>query len=150
MINQTTEPTVRQNDPATGITVNKTTTANIPFLEWVMAIIGLVIVTGAISYLVYKGLTEKKTPPQILLKVDSITITGTNYLVQVKAINQGGETVKELMIEGTLNSKGTVIETSTITFDYVPAKSEQMGGLFFTSDPHSLKMQLRALGYEQP
>ena len=150
MINQTTEPTVQQNDPATGITANKTTTTNIPFLEWVVAIIGLMIVTGAISYLVYQGLTEKKTPPQILLKVDSITITGTNYLVQVKAINQGGETVKELMIEGTLKSKGSMIETSTITFDYVPAKSERMGGLIFTDDPRTLTLQLRALGYEQP
>ncbi len=150
MINQTTEPTVQQNDPATDITVNKTTTTNIPFLEWVVAIIGLMIVTGAISYLVYQGLTEKKTPPQILLKVNSITITGTNYLVQVKAINQGGETVKELQIEGTLKNKGSVIETSNITFAYVPAKSERMGGLFFTDDPRTLTLQLRALGYEQP
>ena len=42
------------------------------------------------------------------------------------------------------------IETSDITFDYVPGHAERKGGLFFRQDPRMHKLELRALGYQTP
>ncbi len=143
-------PSVQTEDSVPDIAKSNQSSGNIPFLEWVVAVIGFLLVTGAIGFLFYTGMKEEKLPPLIILKIDSIQVSGTNYLVTIKAINQGSETVKELMIEGKLKTKSSEIESSNLTFDYLPSQSERLGGLFFTSDPHNFTIQLRALGYEQP
>ena len=150
MTKQVAIPSVQTEDSVPDMAKSNKNPGYIPILEWVVAVIGFLLVTGAISFLFYTGMTEKKLPPLITLKIDSIQASGTNYLVTVKAINQGSETVKELLIEGKLKTKSSEIESSNLTFDYLPSQSERLGGLLFTSDPHNFTIQLRALGYEQP
>lgn len=124
---------------------DETTPAHTPTMEWIIGGLGFVLVLGAIGYLLWQGLRGEHRPPKIVLKVEAIEPVGESFLVRVRAINQGGEPVKSLMIEGTINSA----ESSTMTFDNLPADSERLGGLFFTADPRQQKIKLRAHGYEE-
>jgi uncharacterized protein (TIGR02588 family) len=126
------------------------TASNTPFLEWLVGLIGLTMVVVVIIFLLYQGLTDLNRPPEIYLKVNAIQPVGSQYLVIVKASNRGDETVKGLVIEGKVIGQQAQSETSTLTFDYVPAQSEHIGGLFFSNDPRGQKIELRAQGYEQP
>ena len=51
--------------------------------------------------------------------------------------------------EGIL-SGGGADETSRVVFDYVPGHSVRQGGLFFTRDPRTGHLTLRARGYSAP
>jgi uncharacterized protein (TIGR02588 family) len=74
----------------------------------------------------------------------------SGYLVTIRAVNHGGQTAAGLMVRGTLRDGGTTIETSQTRFQYVPAESERKGGLYFSQDPRTFELSLRAEGYERP
>lgn len=150
MDKQTSEQSHRRKDSNADQARSEIEAGRTPPLEWAVAAIGFLLVAGAIGFLVYQGVRGDEGPPAILLRVDSIAPTGVNYLVRIKAINQGGEAVKALVVEGKLTDGAAIIESNQITFDYVPARSERLGGFFFTHDPRRFEIQLRAHGYEQP
>ena len=121
-----------------------------PLLEWLMALVGLVLVVSSVGFLVYHAITGNHSPPDVTVEMDTITPTSHGYLVQFRAINQGDTTAKGLIIEGQLTEAGQEVEKSETSLDYIPARSEREGGLFFMENPDQFEMQLRALGYEQP
>ena len=43
-----------------------------------------------------------------------------------------------------------VVESAEMTFRYIPARSEQRGGLLFRNDPRKHELRLRAQGYGPP
>jgi uncharacterized protein (TIGR02588 family) len=121
-----------------------------PAWEWAVALLGLVLVLGSIGFLAYQVVAGDDSPPDVLIRADAILPVKSGYLVQVRAVNQGGSTAAELRIEGTLRGESGRVETSETVFDYVPAHSHRKGGLFFTQDPRQFTLQLRAKGYAEP
>jgi uncharacterized protein (TIGR02588 family) len=124
--------------------------SDIPLFEWLMAIVGLILVVGSIGYLLYQAVKGDAMPPDISFEVTLISPISNGYLVNFRAMNQGDVTAKGLMVEGQLTDAGQEIETSETSLDYMPSHSEREGGLFFTQDPRQFELQLRAVGYEQP
>ena len=117
--------------------------------EWVAAAISALIVIGMLAALITDAVSED-TAPDIVLRVDSIS-RGTNaYLVSFTAGNRGTRTAATLGIGAELWDGGRMVESSSTTIDYLPGESERGGGLFFQRDPRSLRLELRALGYEEP
>jgi uncharacterized protein (TIGR02588 family) len=121
-----------------------------PLLEWLVGILGLVLVAGSIGFLLYQAFSGASTPPDITVELDAITPLSNGYLVTFRAINQGQATAKGVIVEGQLTAENGEVETSEASLDYVPAGSEREGGLFFTQDPRQFELQLRSLGYERP
>ena len=121
-----------------------------PPWEWAVALFGLVLVLGSIGFLAYQVVAGDDSPPDVLIRADAILPVKSGYLVQVRAVNQGGSTAAELRIEGTLRGESGSVETSETVIDYVPAHSHRKGGLFFTQDPRQFTLQLRAKGYAEP
>jgi uncharacterized protein (TIGR02588 family) len=121
-----------------------------PPWEWAVALLGLVLVLGSIGFLAYQVVAGDDSPPDVLISADAILPVKSGYLVQIRAVNQGGSTAAELRIEGTLRSESGSVETSETVIDYVPAHSHRKGGLFFTQDPRQFSLQLRAKGYAEP
>jgi len=121
-----------------------------PLLEWLLGILGLILVAGSIGFLLYQALSGDSTPPDITVELDAITPISNGYLVTFRAINQGQATAKGVIVEGQLTAENGEVETSEASLDYLPAGSEREGGLFFTQDPRQFELQLRSLGYEQP
>lgn len=119
-------------------------------LEWIVAAVGILLVSGVIVFLIYRGATKGDMPPKIKIEIESVVKADENYLVNFRVINAGEITAAGLTIEGELKNGEKSEETSDVTLTYVPAQSERHGGLIFTKNPNEYKLQIRAKGYEQP
>ncbi len=100
--------------------------------------------------MLYQAAAGDSSPPDVTVHVDSIVPTRNGYLVQFRAVNEGGATAEGLTVEGVLRNGAEILESSSTVLEYVPAHSEREGGLFFSSDPRQHQLQLRAKGYENP
>lgn len=121
-----------------------------PILEWITAIIGLILVIGAIGFVLYNAFNTKNLPPDLIVVKENIKQVKTGYLVEFKVKNAGNQTASSVVIEGSLVQNGKPIETDEITLDYVPSDSERKGGLYFSKNPDAFELELRAKGYEEP
>ena len=121
-----------------------------PLWMWGIGLLGLALVLGSIVFMLHEAVRGDKSPPDVIVRIESIEPTETGFLVMFRAVNQGGSTAAGLTIEGELRSGMESVETSSTTIEYLPSHSERAGGLFFTSDPREYELQLRATGYEEP
>lgn len=125
-------------------------TDNTPVLEWIVAAIGLILVVGTIVFMLYEGLTSKNTPPDFTTEIERIDAVNAGFIVKFKLTNNGEQTASGVNVEGELKNGGESVETSDVTFDYAPSKSETKGGLFFKNDPEQFQLEIRAKGYAEP
>ena len=122
-----------------------------PLIEWIAAGIGLVLILGIATVIGREALSgETHEPPAIEVRAESIVPIASGFVVEIVAINHSGGTGAAVGIEGELKSGETSVETSSLTFDYVPGHAERRGGLFFKEDPRKHKLEVRALGYQKP
>lgn len=115
------------------------------WIEWVVAAASALLVLAAVGYLFYEALGKTQTPPNIRVTATAIRPMGDGYLVEFAAENRGGTTAASVEVEGTLAA-----ETASATLDYVPAEGRRTGGLYFSSDPRSHPLALKATGYARP
>ena len=118
--------------------------------EWIVAIVSAALVLALLGYLIYDGTRSPRTPPDVTVEVDSIQKAGSGYLVLFRARNNGRITAAEVVVEGELEPESGKVERSETTIDYVPARGEQRGGLYFRTDPQRSRLRLRAHGYRDP
>jgi len=121
-----------------------------PWWMWCIALLGAVLVTGSIAFMLYEAAAGDSSPPDITVHVDATLQIRNGYLVRFRAVNEGGSTAEGVTVEGVLRNGTDSMETSNTVLEYVPAHSQREGGLFFTSDPRQYQLQLRAKGYENP
>lgn len=117
-------------------------------LEYLVAVVGVVLVGAAVGFMVFKALTDSSAPPLVQLRILEVTASSSGYLVRIEARNTGDEAAAELGVEGTAQLGGTA-QTSSATFDFLPPDSVREGGLFFSGDPRGT-LTLRVLGYREP
>ena len=123
---------------------------DIPPLEWICAAIGFALVAATIGFIAWKGLTGNDAPPRLSFEVQAIVEVPNGYLVEVRAWNGGDETAADVKVEGELRGPAGQVETSETSFKYLPPRSARSGGLYFTRDPRTLEIAIRAKGYEAP
>lgn len=119
--------------------------------EWLTAALGLLLVLGAIGYLGYEAVAGDDRPPALTVVVDSVTRSGGVHQVHFTVRNTGDRAGAAVVVEGRLAGAAEGgEETSEVTLDHVPGRSERSGGLFFSSDPRAGRLELRPLGYSVP
>lgn len=123
---------------------------DIPLLEWIIALIGAVLVAFTLGWIVWQGLTREAVPPHFSFEVQSVVALSNGYLVTLQATNQGEQTAGDVKVEGVLASAAGQVETSEMTFKYLPPRAPKKGGLFFMNDPRAFRLTLSAKGYEAP
>lgn len=121
-----------------------------PFLELVVALLGVLLLAGIVSFMIYKAVWGSQSPPDIVVTIESIQPVSNGYLVNIKTVNNGGMTAQGLTIEAELMSNNESVETSEITIEYLPSYSERKGGIFFTNNPGDFELKVGPKGYEQP
>jgi len=121
-----------------------------PPWEWGVAFLGLALVLGALGFMAYQAVAGDDSPPHVTVYTDAILPLDHGYLVQLRAVNQGGSTAAQLTVEGKLTGKNGRVEVGEAVIDYVPSHSYRQGGLFFSQDPRKYPLQLRAKGYAEP
>jgi uncharacterized protein (TIGR02588 family) len=119
-------------------------------LEWLVAGLGVVLVGGAIAFLVYHSLARDRTPPDIRVVAEEVVNLGNGYLVQFRAFNEGRSAAAEVTVEGELVGPDGTTEVGEATLDYLPPRSDREGGLLFTMDPRTGDLRLRTKGYAKP
>lgn len=128
----------------------KTSPHGIPPLEWAVAALGLALVLAVAVFLGVHGYADRRSPPDISLRAESVVELRSGFLVSVQAVNTGGKTAGAVTVEGVLRNSSGVAETSQMSFQYLPPNSPRTGGLFFTRDPLQYTLTLRPMGYEAP
>lgn len=122
-----------------------------PLLEWIAAGLGLVLTLGILAVIGREAISgEAAQPPAIEVHARTLVPASTGYLVEIAVLNRSGATAAEVQVEGALRAGETIVETSGVTLDYVPGHATRRGGLFFTRDPRRHRLELRALGYQEP
>lgn len=122
-----------------------------PLLEWISATIGLGLTLAIVALIGREALNgETAQPPAIEVTATGITPIPSGFVVEVEAMNRSGGTAAAVQVEGVLMSGTTPVETSSLTFDYVPGHASRKGGLFFRQDPRNHRLQVRPLGYRAP
>jgi uncharacterized protein (TIGR02588 family) len=121
-----------------------------PQLEWVASGIGLLLVLGVFGIIGWQAFNGATMPPVITVAVDNVASVEGGYRVLFRARNTAGEAAAQVEIEGTASTAAADAETSRVVFDYIPGHSERQGGLFFSRDPRSGALSLRATGFADP
>jgi uncharacterized protein (TIGR02588 family) len=121
-----------------------------PNLEQIVAALGALLVFGSIGFLIYHAVGRDESPPDVQIIAAEIREQRNGCLVRFRALNEGGSAAG-LTVAGELSAAdGAVVERSETRIDYLPARSEHEGGLFFTRDPRSFTLHLRPEGYSKP
>ena len=118
--------------------------------EWAVAALGALLVAGTLVFLVIAALRGDNTPPSPELRVTGIRQQDTHWLVQVQARNRGHAAAANLRVRGVLKDGEREVEEAETEFQYVPGGSSREAGLFFTTDPRRLRLELSARSYPQP
>ena len=121
-----------------------------PLIEWVAALASTILVLWLLGYTAWEGFTREARPPIISVRADSVVGAPGGFLVMFTARNDGGETAAGLNVVGSLRVDTTTVEESQATVDFLPLGGERRGGLFFTRDPRSYSLELRAVGFDTP
>jgi uncharacterized protein (TIGR02588 family) len=124
--------------------------ANIPGWSWVVAGFGLLLVAGTVAFFLYQAFTGGDAPAEIVIETGEVVSNAGGYLVPIEVTNHGDEVAAGLVVEGTLMDGETPVETSTMTFDYVPVGSIRNGDLIFREDPREYELEVQARGYALP
>jgi len=119
-------------------------------VEWILAAVSGLLVLGAIVFLVVEALADVNGQPLLSVEVETVEAVGPGYRVAFTVRNTGEATAASVMVAGTLTASGQPDQRSEVTLDYVPAQSENHGGLFFERDPRGGDLHLRVLGYQEP
>ena len=122
----------------------------VPLLEWMVAGLGIVLVGGAIAFLLYHSSTRGQTPPDIRAVAKRVLELDHGYVVQFRVLNDGGSAAAQVTIEGELVGPDGATERGEAVLDYLPPRSDREGGLLFTRDPRGGELRLRATGYARP
>jgi uncharacterized protein (TIGR02588 family) len=119
-------------------------------LEAIAAVLGAVLALGTIGVIVWDGFSSSGRPPVIVVQPLGAQASDGGYVLEISVTNAGGEAAAAVVVEGTLSRNGEVVETSDTTFDYVAEASHRRGGLFFSEDPRTLDVSVRAKGFVDP
>jgi uncharacterized protein (TIGR02588 family) len=118
--------------------------------EWVAAAVSTVLVLAVVGYLLYDAVARPQTPPSVEVQAGTVLKSAGLWLVEFSAHNRGHETAAGVQVQGELMEGERAVETSEAMLDYVPGESVRRGGLFFRADPRAYRLELRALGYQEP
>lgn len=119
----------------------------IPPAEWVVAAVSALIALGAVGYLTVRA-TRPGTLPALTAAVDSVVHRDQGaWQVRVRVENHGDGTAATVQVEGVLGDDG---ERSGFTLDFVAGGSTRHGTLLFATDPSTVPLALRVLGYADP
>ena len=91
-------------------------------------------------------MTGGDAPPMVTVEALAIHAHDDGYVLEILALNKGGETAAQVVVEGELRRGGESVATSQTTFDYVPRQSQRRGGLFFSENPQRLRRERARAG----
>lgn len=121
-----------------------------PLWEWVTAALGLALLLASLGYLLHDAWTAQDRPPAPAIRVLGVEPQQGRFLVRLRVLNESPATAAALRIEGELKRGDEVVERSEMEFPFLPGRSSRDGGLYFSQDPRTLRLELSARSYQRP
>jgi uncharacterized protein (TIGR02588 family) len=119
-------------------------------VEWIIAVLGIAILATALGFILYRAVSGEDKQASLSVSIESVDRSEQGFRVDFIVSNSGSQTAAAVQIEGELSKAGQSVEKSSATLTYSPASSTRRGALFFTHDPNSHEMRIRATGFEKP
>jgi len=121
------------------------------WFEWAVFGMGMVLVLGILSYLVYKTTTYQSGPPELFVEYFREPGKYEPNRYHVILHNKGNETAESITVELSLKQPGKEAEKAELDFDYCPRESTREGWISFNSTPAQAdSIQARIMSYERP
>ncbi len=120
------------------------------WIEWMTGALCAVLVAGMIGWIGYEAFTGQEGKPELATRIVHQEKIGDGQRVVFLIENMGSRTAATVVVEGQVRDGEAVLETSEVTFDYVPAKSTASGAMLFQSPPEAGQLQIRPTGYSDP
>jgi uncharacterized protein (TIGR02588 family) len=118
--------------------------------EWAIGGVGAVLVVAAIAYFTFLSILPDQALPGVSVEARfPAQRAGDGYLVRFAAHNLSSSTLAAVRIRGELRT-GDQLETNHVSFDFLPAFSTRLGGLFFREDPDRGELKIFATSYREP
>jgi len=118
----------------------------VPLLEWIAAALGAVTAIVFLAMIAMSLDDEARDElPELSVEAGRRTIAAGHFSLLVTVRNAGNRSAKQVTVEGKSGE-----ETSSLTLDYVPARSAAEGVLLFKADPRDTDVELRLNGYQLP
>lgn len=121
-----------------------------PRLEWLLGIVGLALLAASVGYLTYQGLANPSEPGALVVNVLDIQTVGDGHVVKFSVRNEGGENLSHLHLIARLSDGEREVEAAQAFIDYLPARSEQRGGVYLRNDPRRHTLRIDPAGYMEP
>lgn len=128
----------------------KTIDRDAHWIEWLTGAICAVLVAGMISWIGYEAVAGQKGQPELSTRIVHQDKVGDGQRAVFLIENTGTRTAATVVVQGEIRDGETVLETSEVTFDYVPAHSSVSGALLFQSTPEAGQLRIRPTGYSDP
>jgi uncharacterized protein (TIGR02588 family) len=117
-------------------------------LEWLAAVIGLAIFIGLFATIFQHGLEQDRAAvPDLVVEQQRVVPTASGSLVEFTIRNRSNQTAAAVVVEGRMTGSDA---PSTVTIDYVPARSRVRAGLMFAGDVRGRKLEIQPVGYREP
>lgn len=121
------------------------------WFEWLIFIIGLILVACTLGYLIYDAATAGESPPNLQFQLGTPQSQSQQFIVPVSVTNTGDQTAESVQIEVVLESSGKEQERAEFNIAFVPRRATRQGWVTFQTDPRTADtIKTRALGYEKP
>jgi uncharacterized protein (TIGR02588 family) len=125
--------------------VSRPSQSEIPVVELVLAIVSALTIAALLGYLaLQEWRNQSPRPPEITVSLGSPQALSSGWLVPFEA-NVGDLPVSQLTVELTAGA-----ERAETMVDFLAARSSVEGGFFLNSDPGTLSLRGRALGFVEP
>jgi uncharacterized protein (TIGR02588 family) len=121
-----------------------------PRLEWLLGVVGLALLVAGVGYLAWQGLTSSSKPGALVVTVLDIHSVGDAHVVKFSVRNEGSENLSQLHLSARLSDGNREIEAAQAFIDYLPARSEQRGGVYLRNDPRRYTLRIDPAGYMEP
>jgi uncharacterized protein (TIGR02588 family) len=122
---------------------------DIPPLEWVAAIVSLVIVLGTIGYLLFEAFQPGSDAPTLTVTVVDVRQSVGSFAVDVEVHNGSRAAAADVHLAGFARSPDGREAHAQARVDYVPGFSKRSASLVFASDPGA-RPDVRIVGYSRP
>ena len=121
------------------------------WIEWLTGAICGLVVLAMIGWMAKEALTQTGDPPQLSITVrDTERTAAGQFRVMFDVANATTSTAAGVTVRGDIVADGATVESSDVSFDYVPGQSQEHGALLFRTDPAGKKVEIIVTGYTEP